>query len=110
MNKDIEDVAEETDIPKSYIDVDENYRLALSGRNWQIQSKSVPLTGKLAGKPIYTSFSHHMSLESALTTLMRIKLSKEKFNTLQGLVEANNRVLASINEALSPTYKLVSGK
>lgn len=107
--REVEDdnTAAEDDIPKSYIDIDETYRLALSGRNWQIQRKSIAKTGKQEGKVLYSSFSYHTSLENALTTLLRIKLSKEKFNTLQGLVEANKKVLADINLALNPTYKLV---
>lgn len=107
QEEEIDDVGAETDIAKSYIDIDDNYRLANSGRNWQIQRKSIAKTGKQVGKTIYTSFSHHLSLKSALNTMAHIKLSKEKFNTLQGLVVANEKVLSELSKALSPTYTVI---
>ena len=95
-----------SDEGKSYVPIDENTRLAITPRNWQLQKKQEALTGKNAGQVTWTAFRYYVSLESALKDIVHIKTAQESFRTAQGLLEANTKVINELAKAFSPAYKI----
>lgn len=93
---------------KSYIMIDDSMRLAISSRNWQLQKKQIALTGKEAGKVSWIAFRYYTSLQSALNDIVHIKTAQENFKTVQGLIEANTKVINELVEAFSPEYKITN--
>jgi len=95
------------DNAKSFIDIDDDYRLVMSSRNWQLAKKQVAgEKSKTAGEITYISFRYYTTLGSAIKDLIHIKLAESKFKTLQGFAEAQQKVINEISAALKPTYEI----
>jgi hypothetical protein len=103
---DMEQEFELSDEGKSYVPIDDSTRLAITPRNWQLQKKTVALTGKNAGTTTWTAFRYYTGLESALKDIVHIKTAQESFRSAQGLIEANQRVIDGLVEAFSPHYHI----
>lgn len=98
-----------TDEGKSYIQVDDEFRVLMSLRNWQLQKKTVAQSdtkSQKKGDVSWTAFRYYMTLESCLNDLVHIKTSKVFFNDAQTMLEANAKVIKEISDAFSPTYKI----
>jgi len=99
------------DNAKSYIDIDSDYRLVMSQRNWQLAKKMVAgENAKNAGEISYSSFRYYTTLSSAIKDIIHIKLASEKFKTLEGLVDAQAKVINEVSQALNPTYTILENK
>jgi hypothetical protein len=94
------------DEAKSYVMIDEEMRLAITPRNWQLQKKSIALSGKNEGKVTWVAFRYYTSLNSALNDIMHIKMAQETFRTAKGMLEANQRVMDNISKAFDPEYRI----
>lgn len=95
---------------KSYIVIDDELRLTMSARNWQLQKKLVANTDtklQKKGDVSWTSFRYYMSLENALKDIIHIKTSKEFFNDAKGLIEANAKVIKQLSKAFNQDYTMV---
>lgn len=94
---------------KSYIIIDDDMRLVMSPRNWQLQKKLVAGSDtktQKKGDVSWASFKYYMTLESAINDIIHIKTSKEFFNTAEGLLKANEKVVKEVCKAFSPTYTI----
>jgi hypothetical protein len=90
---------------KSYILIDESTRLCITPRNWQLQKKQIAgKDSKEVGKVTWTAFRYYLSLQSALNDIVHIKTAQEDFKSVQGLIEANAKVISALSKSLSPTY------
>ena len=109
MKKD-EEIFELADEGKSYIEIDDEFRLLMSPRNWQLQKKIIAKSdtdSQKAGDVSWASFNWFMTLESALKTILHIKVSKTKFNDVQSFLKANEKAIKELSAALSPEYKTI---
>jgi hypothetical protein len=103
----MEEEIELEEVGESYIVIDENMRLLMTTRNFQLQKKIVAKSdteNQKAGDVSWSSFNWFTSLDSAFKTIIRIKVSKHNFNDLQGLVEANTKVINELKQAFLPDY------
>lgn len=91
---------------KSYIPIDENTRLMITPRNWQLQKKNIALSGKKEGEITWVTFRYYTSLNSALNDIVHIKVAQESFKTVQGLLEANTKVINELCKCFSPQYEI----
>jgi hypothetical protein len=104
----VEQEFELTDEAKSYLPIDQDLRLAITGRNWQLQKRNIAGNdSKTPGKETWASFRYYTSLKSALTDIVHIKVAQETFRSAQGLIEANTRVIDGICKALSPKLEVL---
>lgn len=94
------------DEARSYIQIDDEMRLAITSRNWQLQKKSIAQSGKNEGKVTWLAFRYYTSLQNALNDIQHIKLAQQTFKTAQGMLEANHKVLAEISKAFAPQYTI----
>ena len=94
---------------KSYIMIDDATRLTITPRNWQLQKKQIAGNdSKEAGKVTWTAFRYYVSLQSALNDVIHIKTASENFRSVQGLLDANAKVIKELTDALSPEYKVIA--
>jgi hypothetical protein len=92
---------------KSYVMIDESMRLCITPRNWQLQKKQIAgKDSKEVGKVSWTAFRYYVSLQSALNDVVHIKTAQEDFKSIQGLIEANAKVISALSKSLSPTYEI----
>lgn len=91
---------------KSYIEIDETMRLSISPRNWQLQKKQTAKIGKQAGVTTWTAFRYYMTLQGALNDIIHIKTAQENFRSVQGLIDANAKVINNLSQAFSPDYEI----
>ena len=95
------------DTGKSFVVLDDDTRLLMSPRNWQLQNKLIAkANSKEPGKVTWSSHRYYTTLESALKDIIHIKTSQEVFKTATELLEANQRVINKLKEAFLPTYTL----
>ena len=74
----MEEEFELDDSGKSYIEVDEDLRLLMTHRNWQLQKKLVAKeNARVVGKVTWQSFRYYTSLNGALKDLVHIKIKRE---------------------------------
>lgn len=95
---------------KSYVQIDDDLRLLMSPRNWQLQKKLVAQSDTKSqnkGDVTWASFKYYMTLQSALKDIIHISTSKEFFNSAQTMLNANERVINKLSKAFSPEYELV---
>ena len=99
------------DSGKSYIQFDDELRLLMSPRNWQLQKKLISKEqAKEVGKVTWQTFRYYMTLQGALKDLVHIKIAKEKFSTVNEFVEANTKVINEIKKAFFPDYTIEEAK
>jgi hypothetical protein len=94
---------------KSYVQVDDDMRLIMSPRNWQLQKKIIAQSdtkNQKKGDETWISFKYFLTLESALNTIVHIKTAKEFFNDARTMQEANKKVINEIVKAFSPVYEI----
>jgi hypothetical protein len=92
---------------KSFIIIDETMRLCITPRNWQLQKKKVAgKDSKKAGEISWEGFRYYVSLQNALNDIVHIMTSAEDFNSVQGLLDANQRVITELSRTLSPKYTI----
>ena len=107
----MEEEFELDDSGKSFIEVDDELRLLMTHRNWQLQKKLIAKeNAKVVGKVTWQSFRYYTSLNGALKDLVHIKLSREKFSSLHELIEANNRVFEEMKQVFLPDYTIEKAK
>ena len=95
------------DVGESYISINDNMRLLISPRNWQLQKKVVAKeNSKVAGKVSWVSFRYYVSLSSAINDIIHISVAKELFKDVNGLIVATNKVVQDLQEKFSPTYTI----
>jgi len=95
------------EVGESHIVIDESMRLLMTTRNFQLQKKIVAKSDtdkQKAGDVSWSSFNWFTSLDSALKTIIRIKVSKQNFNDVQGLIEANAKVINELRQVFLPDY------
>lgn len=94
---------------KSYVQVDDDLRLIMSPRNWQLQKLLIAQSdtkSQKKGTETWSSFRYYMTLENALKDIIHIKTSRQFFKSSEGMLKANEAVINSIKEAFSPEYKI----
>lgn len=97
-----------SDDGKSYVPIDDDTRLLITPRNWQLQKKTVAQSGKDIGKVTWIAFRYYVSLQNAINDIVHIKTAQETFRTAQGLIEANRKVIAEISKAFAPEYTITA--
>jgi hypothetical protein len=112
LNKNTELTNEEFELAdegKSYVEVDNDLRLLMSPRNWQLQKKLVAQSDTKAqkkGDVNWVSFKYYVTLNSALKDLIHIKMSKEVFNSAETMLKAHEKVINDIKQVFYPEYKI----
>ena len=94
---------------KSYVMIDDDMRLLMSPRNWQLQKRLIAQTdtpSQKKGDVNWTSFKYYITLQGALKDIIHIRTSKIFFNDAQGLVRANNKVITELCQAFSPEFEI----
>lgn len=94
---------------KSYVQVDDDLRLIMSPRNWQLQKLLIAQSdtkSQKKGAENWSSFRYYMTLESALKDIVHIKTSKQFFNSAQAMLKANEAVISGLVKAFSPEYTI----
>ena len=91
----------------SFVEINDSMRLLISPRNWQLQKKKVAKgNSKTPGAVSWTSFRYYVSLTSAINDIIHINVAKEVFKDINGMIEANKKVVKEIQEIFSPTYSI----
>jgi hypothetical protein len=90
---------------KSFVMIDDTLRLCITPRNWQLQKKQIAgKESKEVGKVSWTAFRYYVSLQSALNDIVHIKTAQEDFKSVQGLIDANAKVINALSKSFSPSY------
>lgn len=98
-----------SDEGRSHIQLDDDFRIVMNMRNWQLQKKKVAQSDtkdQKKGDVEWTTFRYYMTLQGCLNDVVHIKTSNIFFNDSQTMLAANAKVIAEICKAFAPKYTI----